>query len=221
MRIASLALTLTSAFALVPGTLGAGEPVRIVETLSVPLQALPGSNTTHDLRLSLYTFRGTRWQHAEILPAVQESARLLAQCGISVSSADLRVLDAPRAFHFYSTPRSRVLLREMEVARPALFFVEDTHNDPAFDAEAIGVSNAATRPELANTVWVAYEARFLAKVLAHELVHVLSDSGEHTYEARNLMRPDTAPGNTRLSAAQCRALRDRGEANGLLSRRGR
>jgi hypothetical protein len=47
-------------------------------------------------------------------------------------------------------------------------------------------------------------------------VHVLSDSGQHTGEPGNLMRPETAPHNARLNAAQCELMRSRGEANGLL-----
>jgi hypothetical protein len=46
---------------------------------------------------------------------------------------------------------------------------------------------------------------------------VLSDSGEHSDEPGNLMRVETSPDNTRLSDAQCRRLRERGAANGLLA----
>jgi hypothetical protein len=109
------------------------------------------------------------------------------------------------------------LLQDLQVSKPAIFFVDETLNRPAYDAEAIGLANAATRPELANTVWVAHGARDLPLALAHELAHVLSDSGEHSEEPRNLMRAATSPENTRLSDAQCRRLRERGEANGLLA----
>ena len=64
--------------------------------------------------------------------------------------------------------------------------------------------------------WVAYGARDLPQVLAHELVHVLSDSGAHSDEVDNLMGIDTAPGATRLTDGQCERLRTHGEANGLL-----
>ena len=186
----------------------------------VSLQALPVPSVvrgaTHDLRLSLYGFTGTRWVVAEIAAAVLEASSLLAQCGVALAGVDLRMLEAPRRFHFYATPVSRALLRELTVPRPAIFFVEDSRNDPAFDAEAIGRGNAATRPELADTVWVAHGARDLAIALAHELVHLLSDSGAHSDTPGNLMRADTAPGNDRLTGEQCRRMRERGAANGLL-----
>ena len=185
----------------------------------MPKQELPaGRGASHELRLSLYTFRGTRWVPREIVAAVLDSARLLAQCGVALAGVELRVLEAPRRFHFYSTSVSRELLRRIAASKPAIFFVDDTHNRPAYDAESIGLENAPARPELANTVWVAYDARDLPLALAHELVHVLSDSGDHSEEPGNLMRAETSPANTRLSDAQCNRLRLHGEANKLLTR---
>lgn len=65
---------------------------------------------------------------------------------------------------------------------------------------------------------LAAGARDLPQALTHELVHVLTDSGDHSEEPRNLMRAETSPRNTRLTAAQCERLRSRGEAAGLLTR---
>ena len=192
----------------------------MVETRAVPKAELPVvRSASHDLRLSLYTFQGARWAPNEIFAAVPDSARVLAQCGVALADAELRVLAAARRFHFYSTSVSSELLREFTAAKPAVFFVDDTLNRPAYDAEAIGLENSATRRELANTVWFAYGARDLPLALAHELVHVLSDSGEHSEEPGNLMRTETSPRNTHLSEAQCERMRARGEANGLLARR--
>jgi len=220
-RSVSPSLRYVAALLLLVGTAAlAAEPVRVVETHAVPKEELPvARDASHDLRLSLYTFQGGRWMRHEILAAALDSARVLAQCGIALTRAELRVLAAPRRFHFYSTPVSGELLREIEVAKPAVFFVEDTLNRPAYDAEAIGLENSATRSELANTVWFAYGARDLPLALAHELVHVLSDSGEHSEEPGNLMRTETSPQNTHLSEIQCERMRARGEANGLLTRR--
>ncbi|SRR5688572_1767681 len=198
----------------------AAEGVNIVESRSISSERLSGAqDTSHGLRLQLYAFRGARWEPGDIVMAVWDAMRLLGQCGVALAGAELRLLEAPARFHFYSTPVSRELLRGMAVARPAIFFVEDTRNQPAYDAEAIGQENAATRPELTNTVWVAYGARDLPLALAHELVHLLSDSGEHSDEPGNLMYPESSSTNTALSGPQCERLRVRGEANGLLKRR--
>jgi len=194
---------------------GAAEDVRVAETHAIPVAVRPGAS--HGLRLSLYLFQGSPWSRAEIAAAALESVALLGQCGIALTRIELIVVEAPRRYHFYSTPVSRDLLRRLPAGKPAVFFVEDTHNRPAFDAEAIGRGNAASRPELADTVWVARGARDLPFALAHELVHVLADSGEHSDEPGNLMSSETSPQNTRLDAGQCERVRARGSANGLIS----
>jgi hypothetical protein len=201
-------------------SLWAAESVRVLETRSVAREQLSASaGASHELRLTVYSFRGTRWQSADIVAAVNAALPMLAQCGVAVAGVELKILETPPRFHFYSTPVARELAREMTIARPAVFFVDDTHSEPAYDAEAIGLGNAKTRPELANTIWFAYGARDLPLALAHELVHVLSDSGEHSDEPDNLMWPETSPANTRLTTAQCNRLRIVAEANGLLARR--
>ena len=198
----------------------AADEVRVIETHHLPREQLPApANASHDLRLYLYAFRGTRWVPADIVAAVLDALPMLAQCGIAVAGVELRLLETPLKFHFYATPVSRELMRAITVARPAIFFVDDTYSEPAYDAEAIGLSNAKTRPELANTIWLAYGARDLPFALAHELVHVLSDNGDHSEAAGNLMRPQTSPSNTRLTDAQCSRLRASAEPNGLLARR--
>ncbi len=196
------------------------QPVRVVSTWPIARAELPAvPAATHELRLSAHVFTGSRWSVPEIVAAIGGAAHLLAQCDVAVTTAELRVIEAPPRFHVYFTPVSRALLRVIEIARPALFFVEDTRNQPAFDAEAIGRANSATRPELADTVWITRGAPDLSITIAHELVHLLSDSGTHEDAPGNLMRPETAPDHTRLSVSQCLALRTRGEANGLLTRR--
>lgn len=218
MRASTLGVALLLLGAHLPSP--AADEIRVVQASTVPARELSvAANATHALRLSVYNFAGTRWSADEIRSAVIESARLLAQCRVALAGVELRVLEAPRRFHFYSTPVSRELLRTIDVSKPAVFFVEDTRNRPAFDAEAIGLGNAGSRPELANTVWIAYGARDLPYALAHELVHVLSDSGDHSSEPDNLMRPGTSPRNAELSDAQCERLRSHGEVNGLLERR--
>ena len=203
--------------ALVAGCpLAAAQHVRAIATESI----VPGASTdaTHELRISLHVFSESRWVTTDIHAAVKAAASLLAQCGVA-STALLHEVQAPRRFHFYSTRISRELLRDLPTSKPAVFFVEDNLNRPAFDAEAIGRANAATRPELADTIWIAHGARDLGVTLAHELVHVLADSGAHSDAPDNLMRAETAPGNIVLSRAQCSGLRMRGEAKGLLTPR--
>ncbi len=116
----------------------------------------------------------------------------------------------------FSTPAARELARAHPVVKPAVYLVRGTKNRPAFDAEAIGRANSRTRPEIADTVWMTAAARDPGIALAHELAHVLMDSGEHSEEEGNLMREETSPRNTTLAAAQCARLREAGSRNGLL-----
>ena len=205
---------------LVPALAAANDQASVVETHLVPPPPwTAAAPPTHGLRLYLYAFAGTRWRTGDILAAAHEALPLLAQCGVALAGGELRMVAAARDLHYYSTPAATRLLRALAVPRPAIFFVEDTRNDPAFDAEGIGRGNSATRPELADTIWIAYGARDLPVALAHELVHVLSDSGAHSSEPGNLMLAETSPANTRLSAVQCERLRTRATANGLLEQR--
>ncbi len=202
-----------------PAAAGA-DAVSVIETRSLPRELLPApKDASHDLKLSLYAFKGSRWLPADITGAVLDALPMLAQCGVAVTSVEFRILDAPLKFRFFSTPVSRELLREYTVAKPALLFVDDTYSQPAYDAEAIGLSNAQTRPELTNTIWFAYGAHDLPFAIAHELVHVLSDNGDHSDAPNNLMRPATSPSNTQLTDVQCNRMRTVAEANGLMTRR--
>jgi hypothetical protein len=202
-----------------PSFAGAEVEIGVARTHSLMRSDLPQPpRASHDLTLSLYGFVGTRWSEREVLNAVAPVARLIGACAIALERVELRLLEAPRRFHFYSTAASRELLAKVAVRKPAVFFVEDTYNEPAFDAEAIGRGNAASRPELVDTVWVAYGARDLPFAIAHELVHVLANSGEHSDAPKNLMRAETSAANTGLTPEQCERIRMQGETNGLLRR---
>jgi hypothetical protein len=193
----------------------AQEPLTILERRELPVAQSTAAQTLK-LTLTLATLEGAGWAPADIGSALRQSAQILAQCGVALAKAELVRIGAPRRFHDFHTPASRELTRELPLAKPAIYFVAGTRQRPAFEAEAIGRGNSRSRPELADTVWVTRSARDLGIVLAHELAHVLMDSGEHVEEPGNLMREDTAPGNVQLTEAQCARLRDTGLANGLL-----
>ena len=213
------AATIVGAVFAATSVLGA-EEIRVMESHPVAAaSSRPSEGTSHELRLFLYVFEGGRWDRDVAVKAALEAASLLRQCGVALSSAELSIIKAPSRFRYYATEASRELLRRLPVSKPAIFFVDDTLNSPSYDAEAIGRANAATRPELADTVWVAHGARDLPIALAHELVHVLSDSGQHSEEPGNLLGDATSPQSTRLTAEQCREVRTRAGANGLLHRR--
>jgi hypothetical protein len=182
------------------------------------LAALPvQAREPYVLQLTLVHFANGTWREDEILAAATQAAGILSQCAIAPGRMEVVRIDTEPRFRFFHTPSSRELARKLRLRTPAVFFVDGTRQNPAFDAEAIGRGNSRNRPELRDTVWVVKGARDLEIALAHELAHVLMDSGEHSEEPGNLMRGETAPENTRLSAAQCDRLRATGLANGLLA----
>ncbi|HZM47782.1 MAG TPA: hypothetical protein VFC14_23415 [Burkholderiales bacterium] len=205
---------------LVATSAAAADGVRVLETRTVAGEA-PSAPTaaTHDLRLQLHTFRGSRWGAGDAVIVAWEAARVLSQCGIAFAGGEVRLLETPDRFHQYSTPVARDLLRAAAFTKPAVFFIESMRDQPTQASDAVGRANSAARPELADTVWLAYGEYDVVLTLAHELVHVLTDNAEHVSEAGNLMNGEYSPANSRLTPAQCAQLIARGEANGLLKRR--
>lgn len=194
-------------------------PLRLVRSWPLTqqdLRAVGAPEPTHRLRLEMAMMRDTGWQPEIILAATRAAVRILAQCGIETTFAELSEFEGPARYRYLATPVSRELARRTRLARPAVYFVADTRNEPAFDAEAIGRGNSRARPEMADTVWITAGTRDLPNVLAHELAHVIADSGDHSDLPGNLMREETAPESAALTASQCRRLTEIGTANGLL-----
>lgn len=196
------------------------QPLRLLRSLDIgATPAEPGLPAPrHRLVLELAVIAGSGWSADTVLASARQAGRILAQCAIAIERIRLSEFDGPARYRYLSTRVSRELARRANLARPALFFVADTLHRPAFDAEAIGRANSRTRPEMADTVWITAGTRDLPIVIAHELVHVLSDSGVHSDLPRNLMREDTGPENTGLTGEQCRAIASTAQANGLLQR---
>jgi hypothetical protein len=171
---------------------------------------------THRMRLAVVLLDGGGWTRGQAVAAVLQASPILGQCGVAFEHVDIHVIGVPESHLDFSTPAARELARAYSVPRPAVYLVRDTKSRPAFEAEAVGRGNSAARPEIADTVWITAGVRDPGVALAHELAHVLMDSGEHSGDEGNLMRDETSQKNRRLSAAQCTRLLDRGKANGLL-----
>jgi hypothetical protein len=193
------------------------DDIRIVERRAVELRS-PGGGETRSLALTLVYMRGSGWSPGAVLRAGREAAGILAQCGVAMARAELVTVEAPERYRWFDTPYSRRLARVLQLAKPTVYFVADTRQRPAFDAEAIGRGNSRSRPELADTVWMTRGIADAGVALAHELAHVLMDSGAHSQEPGNLMQDRTAPENAKLSPEQCERLGDTAAQNGLLHR---
>ena len=173
------------------------------------------SRHTHAVVLDVIIMSGAGWRIPEIHRAVRRAAEVLAQCEISFARTQLRIVEAPRRFRYLHDSWSRQLVEQLDPARPAVFFIEETLREPAFEAEAFGQGNTRRMPDLRDTVWITRAAEDVGIVLAHELFHVLADLGRHETDAGNLMNERTGSGNTRLHDWQCERARKVATAFGL------
>jgi hypothetical protein len=202
----------------------AAEPraVEVIARSRIGVEKLYGDSKWPDsvslaLDASLVMLQGTRWSRALIESAARDAAGIFAQCGVVFRGLEVLELRTPRRYLYFNDAHATALVREFEFPRPAVFFVRDTLQRIAFDAEAIGRSGGRRRPELVDTVWMTEAIEHPGIALAHELYHVLADSGAHSDDPGNLMNQRTSSDNTRLDEAQCARLRDVGAASGYLA----
>ncbi|MGI9303655.1 MAG: hypothetical protein ACR2RB_13285 [Gammaproteobacteria bacterium] len=132
-----------------------------------------------------------------------------------MSSAKLRGLETGKMLQFYMQT-ARELVRAVPLNRPSAYFVKDTLQDIAYGAQAIGRSNTHD-VELRDTVWMTRDVEDPGISLAHELAHVLADTGKHSPDPRNLMHESTSPGHDALTKEQCELITATGSRNGLLA----
>ena len=170
---------------------------------------------SHAITLDIVILSGTGWRIPEIHRAVGRAAEILAQCEVSVDRARVRVVETPRRFRYLDDTWSPRLVKRLDPARPAVFFVEETLREPAFEAEAFGQGNTRRMRTMRDTVWITRAAKDVGVVLAHELFHVLADLGRHETDPDNLMHERTVGRNTRLHDWQCERLRKVATAFGL------
>ena len=220
MRPRLHSFVLLCAAALTLGAAVAREPTKIevAERSVLPTEKRYTSDATDQLSLTLVYFTEGAWPRDAVLVATRGAVDILKQCRVRVRQLEILRVTAPREYQYLDTPLSRELARTLQLSNPTVYFVTDTRQQPAFDAEAIGRANSSSRPELADTVWITRAARDVSVALAHELVHVLGNSGAHVDLPGNLMREETSSQNTHLTPAQCAQLRTAGTENGLLHR---
>jgi hypothetical protein len=175
-----------------------------------------GLRFTHALRPSFAYLSRTRWSSGRLRAIAVRVAEILTQCSVVVSAIDVHRLDGPETLRYYRLASARELVGGVSLSKPTVYFVRDTLQRDAYDAEAIGKGNSSNRPTLIYTVWVTEGIADPGISVTHELIHLLADSGEHIESSRNLMRADTSPENVELSSAQCKQIINAGEKNGLL-----
>ncbi|OED39944.1 hypothetical protein AB833_13275 [Chromatiales bacterium (ex Bugula neritina AB1)] len=157
-----------------------------------------------------------RWQNPDISRAVEELNEIFSQCNITARVEKQIVPSVPAYLQDLSPGNALSLHRHLKLSGTRVFFGRDTLMQPAFDAEAFGAGNTRNRPWMTGSLWLTYGIRDVGVALAHELFHILANSGKHNQLANNLLREQTAPGNTHLTGEQCEQAQRTGIENGLL-----
>ncbi|MFQ6023101.1 MAG: S8 family serine peptidase [Acidiferrobacterales bacterium] len=171
---------------------------------------------THSLHPTFAYFDKTAWNSSNLRSATVQAAHLLSQCGIFIPRIVIHQLQGRDVFRYFRNATAKALIAQLPLSKPTVYFVRDTLQRDAYDAEAIGKANSTGRSSLMYTIWMTEEIRDPGIALAHELVHILMDSGEHVELSGNLMQADTSPDNVKLAATQCERIKSTGVQNGLL-----
>jgi hypothetical protein len=172
------------------------------------------------LNLHLAVLQGSDWKTDKIASMVESTADILAQCDIRLVRATLHSLQVPQYLMDFHAGTAKTLIDHTDLPTPTIFLVRNTNMEIGFDGEAFGHANTATRFWLRYTVWLVADTEHPAIALAHELFHVLTDSGKHWSSKGNLMHESTHIGNTQLTASQCRRAQEIGLRHGLLKMNG-
>jgi len=204
-----------------------------VVSRSRPREAAPrieSDEENYGLALTAVLVARSGWSKAQVRQTIDDALAILRQCRVSPGALDLVEVTGPRSTRLMSDESMRSLAEFIPGPSLRLFFVEETLREIEFGAEAIGRVNARRRPWLRDTVWMTRWVPDPAQSLAHEIFHVLADSGLHKKDPYNLMAeftnevPDAiATGKVEpivpiLTPSQCGQLRNIGLGNGLLER---
>lgn len=178
---------------------------------------LPAPRTrTYEFRPTLVLLNGSGWTQKQLVQTVHDTAEILKQCGLRIPAVSLVTLDAPAAYLGPNRSQRIQIARSLTVGTKPLVFFIHAADDVLNDAFSYGRANTQ-EPSLRDTVWVKNDVADIAGVvMAHELVHVLTNSGEHVEEPDNLMHADADATTIGLKPEQCQALIKRGQEQGLL-----
>lgn len=162
------------------------------------------------------------WSEQKVRDTLEQAIEVLGQCGIERGAVELVRIQTPVETRLLSDSSMQALAEFVDSPRVRVYFVEDTLRENEFGAEAIGRVNARRRPDMRDSVWMTSWVPDPAISLAHELFHVLADSGLHNKDPKNLMAAVTeglgGQPSGYLTDSQCGQLRNIGLGNALITR---
>jgi len=162
-------------------------------------------------------------EHTSFDQILSELTEVLLQCNIKVTTATIKRVSAVDHLRVMSVGGARTWREHLRASRPSIYLLDSTRllfepNGTAyrFDAEAFGRGNTRNRDWLRDSVWLSKGIVDVERAVAHELMHVLMNSGAHVTDPGNLMNAETSDANWRLNLNQCEQARTAGLAHGLL-----
>ena len=160
------------------------------------------------------------WSNESVQTTLHTAGDILKQCNIEFANVTISQLNVPDYLKDLATGSSKTLMESLQKADEPkalkVFFARDTRMHTQFDGEAFGRGNTRRRPWLQNSVWLMNGIQDSGVALAHELFHVLSNSGEHSNLPNNLMQTRTTPSQVELLPEQCSAALDYASNNALI-----
>ena len=194
-----------------------GQPTIASRVNVAPTSGRATGPATHGLELTLVRLQDSGWSEAVVQASGRRAAAIFSQCGIRLSGIDVLTVSTERRMRYFENRWSTALVRDLDLPRPTAFFVRGTLQSEPYEAEAVGNANGRQRPRLIGTAWLTSALQHPGVGLAHELVHLFTDSGAHDSDPSNLMYPRTSEEGTRLREGQCMQIRATGTRLGLLS----
>ena len=196
------------------------DEIELLGRSEVPVDAkyrATADTRTYEFRPTLVLIDNSGWTKKLLTNASTRSTEILGQCGIGVPTINLITLKTSEKYKDPDRSQRIDLARSISpAAKPLVFFIRSA-GDVTKDAFSYGRSNTRSA-ELKDTVWVKSELTDIAGVaLAHELIHILSNSGEHINEPGNLMNEDADTTTVKLKPDQCNNIVRLGVENGFLN----
>lgn len=214
----------SSGFMADPLTLDATSDIKITERSVMTPQEAPDAETRRatlpKVTVPLDVLRlSSQWTLERIRQSLEFAARTLGQCGIEFAPITVTSATVPEHLQDLATGTSYTVMQALRRSGPmrrlTVVFARDTRMAVPFDAEAFGRANSRSRAWLQDSVWLTSVIGDEGIALAHELFHVLANSGEHVADAGNLMQARTSGENTALSESQCHRARQNAQAHSL------
>lgn len=197
----------------------AGFKNAVVESWSLDLPS--ESKFTHELEITTVLFRGANWTKADVQSRFKRLSGVYSQCGIKVQKVNFVESDAPNGWIDVDGITRKdgdiesQITKSLPVSeRPIFFYVRSSKDvQSAYAQPEYWVSSSS--PAL-NTVWVTSESKSREKnglynssysTEAHELGHVLLDSGHVKDESENFLANSFDKLNAKITQEQCNTMK--------------